>query len=129
MTGPPIPTFVVLLCFASGLLLIVLAVPLWLRRIPPNVVYGVRFRATLADSATWYAINAIAGRNLVVIGVGYVGLLSLAQLVGTSWSPAVRVLVPVGFFVAALIANTVLLGRATARWSRAQHSERLPNER
>jgi uncharacterized membrane protein len=38
-----------------------LAVPLILRRVPPNRVYGFRTRRTLADPALWYRVNRFAG--------------------------------------------------------------------
>jgi hypothetical protein len=101
------PTFVIALCFAAGFFLIALAVPLWLRRIPPNSLYGVRFRRTLADPKVWYDVNARAGRNLVVIGAGYVLLLALAMIFGGALDPAVRVLGPTSLLVVALIVNTI----------------------
>ena len=57
------PAFVVVICFASGLLLIAAGIPLWLGRVPPNALYGVRFASTLSDDGIWYEINARCGRN------------------------------------------------------------------
>jgi len=56
-----------IVCFSVGL-------PLVGRRIPPNRWYGVRLRATFADESIWYETNALAGRDLVVLGVLYVAL-------------------------------------------------------
>lgn len=53
----------------SGLLLSLLAIPLILRRVPPNAVYGVRTKASFASDADWYRINAIGGRYLVFSGI------------------------------------------------------------
>ncbi|MCZ7563307.1 MAG: SdpI family protein [Burkholderiales bacterium] len=39
------------------------AVPLALRRIPRNRVYGFRIRATLADDDAWYGADAYFGRS------------------------------------------------------------------
>lgn len=57
----------------TGLLLIVLAVPLIRRRVPMNRWYGVRIPKAFASEANWYAINAVGGRWLARAG----GLLAL----------------------------------------------------
>jgi hypothetical protein len=114
MNESPIPSFVFALCFASGILLVALGVPLWLRRIPPNVFYGIRFRSALADKDVWYELNALGGRNLLVIGVGYLVLLGIMLVFGRALSAPVQLLVPTILLVIALILNTILL-RAAAR--------------
>jgi uncharacterized membrane protein len=48
--------------------LFVLAIPLWMRLVPPNVLYGVRTRATMADETLWYDVNAACGRDLAMAG-------------------------------------------------------------
>jgi uncharacterized membrane protein len=53
----------------SGLLMFSLAIPLILRRVPPNCVYGVRTNASFASNSDWYRINAIGGRYLVATGL------------------------------------------------------------
>ncbi len=62
----------------SGLLISLLAIPLILRRIPPNALYGVRTKASFASASDWYRINVIGGRYLalsgiVILAVGIVG--------------------------------------------------------
>jgi uncharacterized membrane protein len=115
MTETPIPTFVVFICFASGLLLIGAGIPMWLRRIPRNALYGVRFASTLSDDRIWYEINARCGRALVGIGVGYLALLTGALLFGQSWVMPFRLLGPTVVLIVALIVNTIVLNRAAAR--------------
>jgi uncharacterized membrane protein len=115
MTETPIPAFVVVICFASGVLLIALGIPLWLRRIPRNALYGVRFASTLSDDRIWYEINVRCGRALVGIGVGYLVLLTGALLFGHSWIMPLRLLGPTVVLIVALIANTIVLNRAAAR--------------
>ena len=63
---------IVLLALYSfgGLLLAGLSVPLILRKIPPNGLYGFRVPATLEDSSLWYRVNAYAGRRFLVVGLG-----------------------------------------------------------
>ncbi len=49
-----------------SLVLILVAIPLALRKVGPNVVYGYRTRATLASEDVWYEANAYFGRSLIV---------------------------------------------------------------
>jgi len=53
----------VLVCDA---LFAILAVPLILRKVPRNVVYGFRTSRTLSDDFLWCETNAYFGRGLVV---------------------------------------------------------------
>jgi uncharacterized membrane protein len=46
--------------------LVVLSIPLILRKVPRNIVYGFRTCATLSDDFVWYETNAYFGRGLVV---------------------------------------------------------------
>jgi len=110
----PLPSFVVPLCFAAGVLLMVAGIPLYLRRIPPNPLYGVRLRAT-RDERIWYEINARAGRDLIVLGAVYLGLLGFAMLFGGSWIPAFKVLGPLLVLLVGLIADTIMLMGAASR--------------
>lgn len=55
-----------------GVLFILLGVPLLLRRVPPNPLYGVRYRATLENEEIWYEINALGGRWLIGVGLGLI---------------------------------------------------------
>jgi uncharacterized membrane protein len=52
-----------------GVLFIALAIPLILRRVPPNGFYGLRVPATFVDKWVWYEANARTGRDLAVLGV------------------------------------------------------------
>lgn len=52
------------------------AVPLAMRLIPPNPVYGVRTRRTAGDPALWYNVNAVGGQLLLVAcGLGAIILM------------------------------------------------------
>ena len=51
----------------SGLLAL-LAIPLILRRIPPNPLYGLRVPATYRDEQVWYDANAASGRDFAIFG-------------------------------------------------------------
>lgn len=124
MTEASIPSFVLAICFGSGFLLIALAIPLWLRRVPPNVFYGVRFRSTLTNDDVWYEINSRCGRNLLLIGIGYLAFLGLALVLGHTWAMPARVLVPTVFLVLALLLNTILLRNAAGRLFTSENRDR-----
>ena len=49
-----------------SVVLILVAIPLALGKVPPNVVYGFRTRATLSSEEVWYDANAYFGRGLIV---------------------------------------------------------------
>lgn len=50
-------------------LFLVLAIPLVLRKVRRNRVYGFRTCATLRDDRTWYETNAYFGRLMIVSSV------------------------------------------------------------
>ncbi len=54
--------FTVLACDA---LFVLVSIPLVLRKVRPNPVYGYRTRATLTDEALWYEANAYFGRRFI----------------------------------------------------------------
>jgi uncharacterized membrane protein len=58
-----------ILSAALGVLLIGLGWPLARRRVGPNRWYGLRVPATFADRHVWYEANAVAGRDMMALGV------------------------------------------------------------
>ena len=52
----------------------VAAVPLTLRLIPPNPIYGLRTERTITQAAAWFDVNAYVGRALL-IAMGVAALL------------------------------------------------------
>jgi uncharacterized membrane protein len=76
----------------TGPLLVLLATPLWLRLVPPNRVYGVRTRATLADQARWYEVNARSGRDLAFAGALFMAGTILIDSLGARWALEMRTL-------------------------------------
>ena len=54
---------------AAGLLVIALAIPLILRRVPMNHVYGVRIRQSFESDEAWYDINEYGGKWLLAYGI------------------------------------------------------------
>ncbi len=70
---------------------IVTAIPLALRRIPPNYWYGFRTRKTLSDPNLWYRANYLGGMDLL-----FANLLALIlNLMMTATLPA-QLSVPIG---------------------------------
>ena len=59
-----------LIIFGIGSVLMIIAgIPLMLRKIKPNFLYGFRVRSTLENPKIWYEANAYAGKLLVIIGI------------------------------------------------------------
>lgn len=86
----------------SGPLLVLLAIPLWLRRIPPNRFYGVRTRETLADEALWYEVNARSGRDLALAAALFMVGALVIDRIGAAWVPEFRMLASAALLIAAL---------------------------
>jgi uncharacterized membrane protein len=69
----------------TGLLLSAISIPLLLRRIHPNPIYGFRVKQTLEDPEVWYDVNAYAGKGLLVDGlITVIAALALALVPGIS---------------------------------------------
>ena len=51
------------------LIFVLLSIPLILRKVPRNIAYGFRTRATLSDDFVWYEANAHFGRGLLIASV------------------------------------------------------------
>lgn len=96
-----------------SLALILLAIPLALRKVRPNVVYGYRTRATLSDEDVWYEANAYFGRRLIVASL--VGAIAAWALYVLNPLPP-DVFLPVS--IAVLVAPTLVAALATARFVR-----------
>jgi hypothetical protein len=91
-----------------------LAIPLILRRIPRNVVYGFRTRATLADDDVWYEANAHFGRGLLVASLISAGAISLLY---RTWTLSPHAFLQVSALV--LVAPLLIAALATGRYVRS----------
>jgi len=65
-------TLLLVLFLAAGAVLAAVSVPLILRKIPPNPLYGFRVRQTLDDPQIWYPVNAYSGRWLLGIAAAVI---------------------------------------------------------
>ncbi len=59
---------IALLFIMDGILFIALGIPLFRGRVPPNSWYGFRTRKTLSDEKIWYAVNRVAGKDMILAG-------------------------------------------------------------
>jgi uncharacterized membrane protein len=84
-------------------LIAVLSVPLALRLIKPNLIYGFRTPRTLSSPDIWYPANVFAGRALllasVISGAGF--WLAPAAILGRTETVLAILLVPIGSALAA----------------------------
>jgi uncharacterized membrane protein len=95
------------LLLLSAILLILFAVPLWMRMVPPNRFYGVRTHATLGDEQRWYAVNASTGFDLLVSGIVLLAGILVIERLGATWPPAFRNLASAALLVALLVRVSV----------------------
>jgi len=56
----------------SGLLIVLLAIPMILRKLRPNRIYGFRTRKTLSSPDVWYPANRAAGFAMIVAGLSMI---------------------------------------------------------
>jgi hypothetical protein len=91
-----------------------ISVPMILRKIPPNPVYGFRTRLTLSKPEVWYPANAFSGWALL-----FAAALTLAALwvlpeatFGRPWTPLAVFLGPL---IASVVASFVYLRRFSSR--------------
>ena len=93
---------------ASCIIFVVISIPLILRVVPPNGVYGFRNHATLSSAAIWYPANAFAGWALVVAAVISGGLLFRLPPAAARWLVWAAFLVPL---FAAYAASVIYVNR------------------
>ena len=82
------------------------AVPLTLRLVPQNAIFGVPTRNTLKDEALWFKVNAFAGKSMLVACAVVALLLVFYQ--GTwlrpAWAQVIAFIVPQAIAVAVTVA-------------------------
>jgi uncharacterized membrane protein len=98
-----------------SLVLVALAVPLALRLVPRNAVYGFRTRATMANDELWLSANAYFGQRLIVGTVVGCALVIVTYFV---FPLPPEVIVPISVLCLALPSLVVTL--ATVRFLRRQ---------
>src|SRR5262245_2789393 len=85
---------------ASCVLLVIISIPLILRLVPPNGVYGFRTGATRSTPAIWYPVNAFMGWALSIAAVASATLLGLLPMRTKRWMLWTAFVVPVAGAIA-----------------------------
>jgi uncharacterized membrane protein len=102
--------------YVPAVLIAAFSIPLALKLVPPNRLYGVRTARTLADRQAWFQVNRFAGFALIVAVAAamcfYVLEPELAS--GRSLAGVLALIVPVMLAIAA----TLTYGRALSRRTR-----------
>ena len=92
------------------LVVAVVSVPMVLRKVPPNSIYGFRTKLTLSNPDIWYPANAFSGWALLVAAAISLATLWLLPegLLANPWIPLATFLVPLG---GGLVASLLYLRR------------------
>lgn len=102
---------------ACAAVFVAAAIPLVLRKVPRNPVYGYRTRSTLGSDALWYEANAYFGVRLAVASVAAAAVaVALHQWAGLTPSASVRATVVL------LVAPVALAWLLTARFVRSRRA-------
>lgn len=114
----PIPSLVFAL---FGLIVALLAIPLILRRVPPNPLYGLRVPATFRDEQVWYDANAASGRDLIVLGAVAIAAAFIVPVISTN--PWVLQLAWIATAAGGAIVVAILGWRRANRMFRERHQQ------
>lgn len=108
------------LIVGTGLLFVLIAIPLMLRKVPRNPLYGLRVPATWRSEWVWYEANAKSGRDLLIFG-----LIVAGSAVALHW-----LALPVDTYetVLALILIGGAVLTAAIGWRRANYLERMRSQ-
>jgi hypothetical protein len=93
---------------AACVLFVIISLPLILRMVPPNGIYGFRTAATQSSAAIWYPANAFMGWALSVAAVISAILLVLLPATAKRWLLWATFLAPV---FGAIVASFFYLNR------------------
>jgi uncharacterized membrane protein len=98
------PGIVATLHCLVGLLFVGVGIPLALRRVPPNVLYGFRTPRTLSDPNIWYAANYVTGIDLIIAGFAIILVAIALYILRVTSFPSLRLtLWSFAVFVGALL--------------------------
>jgi len=96
---------------ALGPVLLLLSIPLLLRWVPRNYIYGFRIAATLRSDAVWYETNALFARHTLALGL----LMTVLEL---TLPPSTRNVTLRAVALIGLATIIVADWRAANRWDR-----------
>ena len=90
-----------------GVLLFAVGIPLVLKLVPPNPVYGVRTAKAFSSLEVWYAANRSAGITMAITGI----VIAVVALVGprllADYSEGARVLTVGAILIFAVVVMVV----------------------
>lgn len=85
-----------------GLLSVIIAIPLILKKVPMNRAVGIRVRKAFVSEANWYALNAFGGKLFLAFGLLLLGFGVLFQAQAPAptspWAP-VYLIAPLAMMV------------------------------
>jgi uncharacterized membrane protein len=85
-----------------GLLFIGLSIPLILKKVPPNWIYGYRTKKTLSNPTIWYEANHVFGKDFFISGLlTFIGSLVMLFL-GQDADPIYAVIILLGVLLLSL---------------------------
>ncbi len=93
----------------AGLIILALGVPLFLGKVPPNSLYGLRTDKTLENEEVWYRGNRFAGAALVVAGA--LILLASTVLARSMFEGPLGMVIVLGVVLLALVASLAYVAR------------------
>jgi uncharacterized membrane protein len=94
--------FINLLLLLACALIAIAAVPLMLKLVPPNPIYGLSTNKTRDRPEAWFEVNRVAGTALVV-AAGLAAILLMMNSGRSWWAQLLIFLIPVGAAVGAAI--------------------------
>jgi uncharacterized membrane protein len=90
-----------------GALLFVLGVPLALKWVPQNPIYGVRTSKTFSSRESWYAANRSVGIDVAIAGIAIAIAALVVRRAVPDYSEGARVLIIGTIVLVAIIAMVV----------------------
>jgi len=88
-----------------GLLLIIIAIPLLLGKIQPNLWYGFRIKKTLSDRNTWLKANRFMAAGFLILGV----VIVIYNIWLITFSPAIGFYEPIGNLLILIAGSTAVI--------------------
>jgi uncharacterized membrane protein len=106
-------TLILLLYCVAGGVLVLLGLPLYFGKVPPNQFYGFRTPQTMGDDKVWYAVNRVTGRGMVLTGTATIAVANWLQWRG--WDPYDAARVDLAVFVCGVLLTLCVSVFATRR--------------
>ena len=92
-----------------AILILGLSIPLILRLIPRNRLYGIRTPKTIADDSRWYRANRFGGWALFLSSIVYLALMAIVPTRPPPNDSFMVWLLHLGLFIGPLIVSFVLI--------------------